>query len=151
MMTWIPVPEDAISSLTISRSRRDHPIIVVALGGELDVVTAPAFEQYTAEVLTARESAEVLILDLTELTFLSAAGLRALHHACGRAARRGMRAMLVSPGGLVRRSLDIVAGHTVAQIHDTRRAAIAAAGGLRAAPVRRSTAEQRARVLAGLR
>lgn len=164
-MSWLPVPEDAISTLTISRSRRADPIIVVALGGELDVVTTPGFDQYIADVLTGRESAEVLILDLTELTFLSAAGLRSLHETCVRAARRGMRPVLVSPAGLVRRALDraldVVAGRTggqaVAELHDTRRAAIEAAGVRRTASLPRSTTsaalttEQRARVLAGLR
>jgi anti-sigma B factor antagonist len=49
---------------------------VVAVGGEIDLSTAPAFEAAVATAL--KEGPSVLIIDLSEVTFMASVGLRIL-------------------------------------------------------------------------
>ena len=112
--------------LAVSRSRRPHPVVVMALAGTLDVETRPAFADYVGETLRTRASARALILDLTELAAVSHGGLRALHHARRHVERRGIRVVLVAePGSDVARALA-ASTDPAARVFDTRRAAIAA-------------------------
>jgi anti-sigma B factor antagonist len=49
---------------------------VVAVGGEIDLSTAPAFEAAVATALN--EEPAVLVIDLSEVTFMASVGLRIL-------------------------------------------------------------------------
>jgi anti-sigma B factor antagonist len=49
---------------------------VVSVGGEIDLSTAPAFETAVATALKERPS--VLVIDLSEVTFMASVGLRIL-------------------------------------------------------------------------
>ncbi|NUW41865.1 STAS domain-containing protein [Nonomuraea rhodomycinica] len=61
---------------TLSLRRRRLPgVILVAVGGELDVLTAGRFGAFAGR---ARRPGQHLVLDLTATTFLSCHGLRAL-------------------------------------------------------------------------
>lgn len=51
-------------------------VVVLALSGELDAGTTPKLAQATEQVLAADPRPEVLVLDLSELAFLSVAGVR---------------------------------------------------------------------------
>ncbi|OLF14812.1 STAS domain-containing protein [Actinophytocola xanthii] len=121
-------PTDGNSTLTMSRSRGENPILVLALGGELDVSTAPALLRYAGSTLTGRRRTRTVVLDLTELAFVSAAGLRAVNMICAAAGKAGLRPMVVAPywgaaGGL----RETGEGAVLGEVFDTRRAAIAAA------------------------
>lgn len=54
----------------------DDDVAVLAVSGEIDLATIPAFEAAIADALTQRPSA--LIVDLSEVDFLASAGLQAL-------------------------------------------------------------------------
>ncbi|WP_460439925.1 STAS domain-containing protein [Amycolatopsis stemonae] len=56
------------------RTRGESDVVVLALSGELDAGTTPKLAEAAAQVLAA--DPEVLVLDLTELSFLSLAGAR---------------------------------------------------------------------------
>jgi anti-anti-sigma factor len=118
---------DGNSTLTMSRSRGEHPILVLALGGELDISTAPALLEYARGALSGRRRTTTLVLDLTELAFVSAAGLRAVNMICAGAGKAGLRAMVVAPWwgpvGSLRETGDQA---VLGEVFDTRRAAIAA-------------------------
>jgi len=49
---------------------------VVAVGGEIDLSTAPAFEAAVATALN--EEPSVLVIDLSDVTFMASVGLRIL-------------------------------------------------------------------------
>ncbi|MEV6639143.1 STAS domain-containing protein [Amycolatopsis sp. NPDC051371] len=62
--------------LRVIRTRGEPGVVVLALSGELDAGTTPKLAQATAQVLAGEPRPEVLVLDLSELTFLSVAGVR---------------------------------------------------------------------------
>jgi anti-sigma B factor antagonist len=51
-------------------------VAVLAVGGEIDLVTAPSFEKAINEVLA--DDPPNLVIDLSEVTFLASAGLQLL-------------------------------------------------------------------------
>jgi anti-anti-sigma factor len=78
---------------------------VVSLRGELDLATAPAFEEVVNEHLTAGGD---VVVDLRELTFMDSTGLRVLVHAHARVGDE-QRFLVVRPpvGGPVAKILAI--------------------------------------------
>ncbi|MEA2131566.1 MAG: anti-sigma factor antagonist [Solirubrobacteraceae bacterium] len=76
----IPAP---FALKVVQRDRKTH----IAPSGELDIASAPAFEQAIADA-TAEPGAE-LVLDLRELTFMDSTGLRTLAQANVKAVQAG--------------------------------------------------------------
>ena len=101
-MTSLLVQDATRSVLTMTRSREPHPVLVVALYGELDLETSPAFAEYVDDSLRSRPMTTALILDLTELGFLSTHGLRVLAENRAHHERRGIRVAVVADGMLAR-------------------------------------------------
>ncbi|MGO4444359.1 STAS domain-containing protein [Mycobacterium sp. 2YAF39] len=66
------MPKDPI----ITSVSYDDGIAVLAVGGEVDLATIPAFQAAIAEALAQRPTA--LIIDLSAVDFLASAGLQAL-------------------------------------------------------------------------
>ncbi|GGM45694.1 hypothetical protein GCM10012275_15920 [Longimycelium tulufanense] len=67
--------------------------IVVSVRGEVDLVSAPPLQRELVEQL--ENAGTLLVLDLTEVTFLSSAGLSLLYEVGRRAADRGVGFRLV--------------------------------------------------------
>jgi anti-sigma B factor antagonist len=65
----------AADPITTSVARRDGAA-VVSVGGEIDLSTAPAFEEAIAEAL--QDDPRVLAIELSEVTFMASVGLRIL-------------------------------------------------------------------------
>ena len=65
----------AADPITTSVAHREG-VAVVSIGGEIDLSTAPAFEAVIAEAL--EEDPRVLVIDLSEVTFMASVGLRVL-------------------------------------------------------------------------
>lgn len=68
--------------------------VVVAVAGEIDLVTAPEFDEVVAGVVD--QGPAVLVVDLTGVSFLSSAGLQVLAGAHRRLGERGLRAVTPS-------------------------------------------------------
>jgi anti-anti-sigma factor len=80
----------------------------LALQGELDLATVPILMESLEE--REREDVSVVALDLTELNFLDASGLKAILNAHRRAIRRGERGLsLLNPSHDIRRLLELTA------------------------------------------
>jgi anti-sigma B factor antagonist len=80
-------------------------VAMVYVGGELDVATAPLLG---AELDALVESGGFrLVIDLADLTFLDASGLRVLVHTCKLAAEHGGWLRLVRVRPTVRRVLEL--------------------------------------------
>jgi anti-sigma B factor antagonist len=114
----LDAPAPALSVVTLlapAAPGRPAPDVVVAIGGEVDIVTAA---RVRAELRLAQAlSPGRLILDLAGVTFLDAAGISAILSPC----RRGeVRVTLVAPPGRVRRLLQIVGADRAVDILEAR-------------------------------
>jgi len=78
---------------------------MVALGGELDVATAPALTHYLR--LAEQEDVRAIALDLRDLTFVDPSGLRVLLQAKSRARTNGHQLLLLEVGSAPRRLFDV--------------------------------------------
>jgi anti-anti-sigma factor len=67
----VPAKDPLITSVS-----HDEGVVVLAVSGEIDLATIPAFEAAIADALTQRPTA--LIVDLSGVDFLASAGLQAL-------------------------------------------------------------------------
>jgi anti-sigma B factor antagonist len=80
----------------------------LALEGELDLATVPILMESLEA--SEREDESVVALDLTELSFLDASGLKAILNAHRRAIRRGEPGLvLLNPSHDIRRLLELTA------------------------------------------
>jgi anti-sigma B factor antagonist len=90
-------------SFSTSVERRDAAAIVT-MEGELDIATEA---QATADLDRAMGGAELLVVDLRELSFLDSTGVRVLLAADLRAREKGMRFGLVRGEGMIARLLEV--------------------------------------------
>lgn len=112
-----PCPDFLDATLT-----RPHPgTAVLAVRGEIDTLTAPAFTAAIEDLLAA--SGEVLVMDLTEVRFLASSGLAVLISAAHRAEDRGLRLRLVITSRAVRRPLEITGTAALFDLHSDTRSA----------------------------
>lgn len=87
------------------RSGREGDIHTVVPSGELDVATAPDLE---AELLRAEATdAHAIVLDLSELAFISSPGLRPILAADQRSQANSARLRLVRPPPQILRVVEI--------------------------------------------
>jgi anti-sigma B factor antagonist len=85
--------------------REEDGAIVIVIGGELDLASAPRLDE---EVQTALSSeAETLILDLRELAFMDSTGLSVLVRAHQAAEDAGRRLIVVQGPAQVARLLSL--------------------------------------------
>lgn len=99
-------------------------VTVLALDGELDLVTAPLLRQHVvAEVAAGHHR---LVLDLTGLTFIDSAGLGQVVAALKRARSHDGGLEVVVPEPRVRRVFELCDLDRVLPLHHTVDAAVAA-------------------------
>jgi anti-sigma B factor antagonist len=96
---------DVSEFLDTAFSRPRPGTVVLAVGGEIDTLTAPEFTAAAEELVSA--PGEVLVMDLTDVRFLASSGLAVLISAAQRAEERGVRLRLVVTSRAVRRPLEI--------------------------------------------
>jgi anti-sigma B factor antagonist len=83
---------------------RDLPeVTIVAVGGELDLLTAPQLTAELEPILAADH--RHLAIDLTETSFMDSAGIHALVNIGNRASRHFA---VICPAGTVRRTIELV-------------------------------------------
>jgi anti-anti-sigma factor len=93
---------------------RDRDAIAVALSGELDFSEAHTL---AAALLAAeRDEPRMMVVDLAELTFIDAAGMRVLVEAARRANNHRRPMMFVEPLQEIRRILELVGLDLVATV-----------------------------------
>ena len=85
--------------ITTSVKHRDG-VAVLAVGGEIDMFTAPQFEKAVDDVLA--DDPQTLIIDLTEVTLLASAGLRLLATAKKRFGESGGFAVVAGAPATIR-------------------------------------------------
>jgi len=84
----------------------DPPSATVVLGGEIDIVTAPAIRRF---LMAAISGGDVHVaVDMSGVTFLGAAGIGVLVAAANRAREAGGSLSLLAPSPRVRWLLDVL-------------------------------------------
>ena len=101
--------------LTVRVDQEDDSVAVRAVG-ELDIASSPALEQ---SLLHAFESgAPSIVLDLTAVSFIDAAGLRVLLWAAGTSRRDGDRLRIDCGSPVVRQMIDLSGSPVVRELID---------------------------------
>jgi anti-anti-sigma factor len=78
---------------------------LVALSGEMDIVSAGSFTEAMAELEDS--ASDGIVIDVGGLTFIDSSGINALVQAVRAFATRGGRAVLASPGAHIQRVFQI--------------------------------------------
>jgi anti-sigma B factor antagonist len=89
--------------ITTSVQHRDG-VAVLAVGGEIDLVTAPSFEKAIEDVLA--DDPAKFVIDLSQVTFLASAGLQLLVAANERVSKAGEFAV-VADGPATSRPIEL--------------------------------------------
>lgn len=113
------------AGLRVDRVEHDSAL-VYRVAGEVDTLTAPHLDLALADPPATAVSR--VVLDMTEVPFLSSAGLSILvehHTACQ---RDGIAFAVVAPVHAVRRAMEITALDRVIPLYDTVPAALLADG-----------------------
>jgi anti-sigma B factor antagonist len=100
------------------RQIRHGDAIVLSLRGELDYPQAEGLE--AAVEAAELEQPPVLVIDLADVSFVDAAGMRVMHEAAQRAARDGRELVVSGAAPDVRRVFELVGLERVASAPATR-------------------------------
>lgn len=112
--------------LLVVRLERDGPVGIVRVSGDVDVVTAPQLQQSVNHALAGKP--ELLVLDLTGVTFLGSAGIAVLISAQDGQARHRTGVRVVADTPVVLRPLQVLGLTTVLAVYPTLPAALAGSG-----------------------
>lgn len=96
---------------------------MVAVGGEIDLSTAPAFEAAVATALT--EEPAVLVIDLSDVTFMASVGLRILV-ATQEELRESVQVAVVANNPATSRPIEMTGLHEIISLYPTLDDALAA-------------------------
>ncbi|WP_158895381.1 STAS domain-containing protein [Amycolatopsis anabasis] len=97
-----PVP----ARLTVEVARREHGVVLVNAAGEIDVATVRDWH-VELEAALGPPRPEILVADLTEVTFLSSSGLNTLVQVNERAESLGVPFRVVGRSRPVHRPLEL--------------------------------------------
>src|SRR5688572_10870340 len=99
---------------------------VIALGGEVDLYTAPEFKQQLLEVI--RQGAKDVVVDFTETTFIDSTTLGVLVGGVKRLRPNGGRLSLVCSDRNIAKIFEITGLNKVFDIYESRDEAVASVG-----------------------
>jgi anti-sigma B factor antagonist len=114
----------AADPITTSVEHRDG-VALVSIGGEIDLSTAPAFEAVIAEVL--EEDPPVLVIDLSEVTFMASVGLRILAGTQGKVGK-SIQIAVVADNAAASRPMQLTGLDNLISMYATLDEALAALG-----------------------
>ena len=112
---------DAGDGLDLEASVPAEGIVVLAVGGELDMLTAPELRREVADRIPA---VSLVVLDLDGVRFLGTSGLAALIEIREQAHRAGVELRIACTERRVLRPLGIAGLHHLFDLHDDVDAAL---------------------------
>lgn len=116
--------EDAVAEQVVDVDvERRGEVVVVHIGGEVDMLTTPTVSTVITEQLQTGPS--MLVLNLSTVGFLGSSGLAALVAAREEAGNRGVTLRLVGSGHAVQRPLTATGLAELFDIYDNLDAALA--------------------------
>jgi anti-sigma B factor antagonist len=98
-------------------------VVVLRATGDLDAYTAPGLRAQLHEATSG--AAELVVVDLAEITFIDSAGLGTLVGAHRRMREAGGRLRIVRPPALVARAFELTGLDEVLDLADDREQALA--------------------------
>jgi len=110
------------------RIEADRPgpgVVLVRASGDLDAYTAPGLRTHLYEATDGGADAELVVVDLQNITFIDSAGLGTLVGAHRRMRERGGRLRIVRPPPLVARAFELTGLDEVLELRDDRAQALA--------------------------
>jgi len=112
-------PQSALMTVTVTSAPGGAAVVVVT--GEVDLGTAP---QIADHVDPLWGTTDLVVIDLTGVTFLGSAGIAQLLRANAAAAEKGSTLVLVAQQRPVLRTLEIAGLLSTFTVHDTVTAAL---------------------------
>lgn len=106
--------------LGVTLERFDAHGALLSIEGEVDTLTADDLERGIEQLLAA--PSDLLVVDLTDVTFLASSGLAVLIRAAHKAGERRLR--LVAAGRAVRRPLEITGSDQLFDLYADRGTAL---------------------------
>ncbi len=97
--------------------------VVVTVSGEVDAYSAPTLRLDLRRVVE-EDGANVLVIDLSAVTFLDSSGLGAIVGALRRLSERGGQLRIVEPRSSARRIFELTRLDTVLELYADREAAL---------------------------
>ena len=122
-MNSIEDPDRLAPHLEVSTEEPDAATRIVALRGELDVATVPAFRE-ALNPLADNETVESICVDLVEVTFIDSTGLMTLLNALRRIVRREGRLVIACNNPTVLRLFEATRTDATFEIVPTREQAL---------------------------
>ena len=122
-MTDIEDPDQLAPHLEVSTEEPDARTRVVALRGELDVATVPAFRE-VLNPLAEDDTVQFIVVDLVEVTFIDSTGLMTLLNALRRVVRREGRLVIACNNPTVLRLFEATRTDATFEIVPTREQAL---------------------------
>jgi anti-sigma B factor antagonist len=113
-----PAPAPGELGVTLERSSSGDALLTVE--GEIDTLTADDLERGCEQLLATRS--RILVIDLSDVTFLASSGLAVLIRAAHQAGERRLR--LVTSARAVRRPLEITGSNQLFDLYTDRGAAM---------------------------
>lgn len=107
----------------LRRERAGPGRVVLRVLGDIDLMTAPAYRDRLFDAI--RAGTDRIVVDLSGVTFFSAAGISLLAGAWTRARTLGVDLRLAAPSKQVRGLLDLVRTHDLPPVHATTEEALA--------------------------
>lgn len=117
---------DTDDQITLSTLTPAPGQVVIAIGGEVDMLTSPQLRRTVLEQLTPSNGTTLVVLALDGVTFLGTSGLAALIEAREAAHTTGIELRLVCTARRVLRPLTIAGLLPLFDIHDTLEKALRA-------------------------
>jgi anti-sigma B factor antagonist len=114
----------AADPITTSVARREG-VTVVSIGGEIDLSTAPAFEEVIAEAL--EDEPPVLVIDLSNVSFMASVGLRIVA-ATQEKVGKSIQLAVVADHAAASRPMQLTGLDNVISLYPTLDAALTALG-----------------------
>ncbi|MFR9729858.1 STAS domain-containing protein [Saccharopolyspora sp. MS10] len=102
----VTAPHEHGPALRLSIQRPEPGVVIVRIGGDIDLATVPRLAELIQQRLTAAVLRAV-VLDLSDVTFFDSAGLEMLLHAQRRAEARRTPLYLVPGTGSVHRMIHL--------------------------------------------
>ena len=108
---------------SVEIDRPEPGVVLLRAKGDLDAYTAPGLRTQLHEATTG--DADLVVVDLAEITFIDSAGLGTLVGAHRRMREGGGRLRIVRPPALVARAFELTGLDEVLELHDDREHALA--------------------------
>jgi anti-anti-sigma factor len=111
-----PFANTTFGHLTASSACSEPGTLTIELDGELDIATAPAFEQLLTEL--ERDRWPTIVVDLRHLNFIDSSGIRTLLAAHRRIGGLGGRMVLRDASRTVRRTLAAIGVDSILDLNE---------------------------------